>query len=151
MPHRFKDDPEFGEILRRLRNGTVSKDAIKQMHARFANNKIQLPLITNIRWACYKNEERNAYNNVVFQKDLTTTHPKSNYLFTACQAHIYIIKAFVRYKRKSIGRHLTMYIRNLDEYGDSDTISSMETFLDSALKFLHSILLMVHTNERSGE
>ena len=75
--HRFKNDPQYGEIMRRFRIGKVTKKDIEQINTRFyKNSDVNPPPITKLRCACYKNDERNAYNNVIFLQHLKSTHQK---------------------------------------------------------------------------
>ena len=71
VSHRFQNDPDFGEIMRRFRIGKVTKKDIQTINSRHIDNpNVSLPSITEIRCACYMNAERNAYTNVVFLEHL---------------------------------------------------------------------------------
>ena len=44
ISHRFEDDPEFGEIMTRLRNGSVTKNDLQTINSRhIANSNVSLP------------------------------------------------------------------------------------------------------------
>ena len=139
--------------MRRFRIGLVTQDDIKTIHTRFiGNSNITLPPITQLRCACYTNDERNAYSNVVFIQHLKATHEKTSDHTVVCPDHTCIIKATMKYKNKQAGAfNRNMYNRLLDECGDADIISSKKTFVDPVLKFFHNIPLMMNTNERIGE
>ena len=67
VSHRFHDDPDFGEIMRRFRIGKVTKKDIHTINSRHIDNPdVTLPQITELRCACYMNAERNAYTNLIF-------------------------------------------------------------------------------------
>ena len=97
--HRFHDDPDLGEIMRRFRIGKVTKKDIQTINSRHIDNpNVSLPSITEIRCACYMNAERNAYTNVVFLEHLRQTHQKTDDTSVECPAHTRIIKASMRYE-----------------------------------------------------
>ena len=152
VSHRFHDDPDFGEIMRRFRIGKVTKKDIHTINSRHIENPdVTLPQITELRCACYMNAERNAYTNVVFLEHLKQTHQKTDDTSVECPAHTCIIKASMRYKENGKKLNNVMYNRLLDECGDSDIINSKRSFVDPALKFFHNISLMMNTNERINE
>ena len=50
---RFKDDEAFGEIMRRLRNGTITKDDIAVINSRYIDNPdVKLPPQDEMQYAC---------------------------------------------------------------------------------------------------
>ena len=78
VSHRFKQDPMYGEIMRRHRAGKITTKDIHTINQRFIEYQhVNLPTITKVRCACYRNDERNAYNNVIFLKHLEITHKKN--------------------------------------------------------------------------
>ena len=65
--HRFKDDPMFGEILTRMRNGTITKEDIDWINTRVVKCKDnELP--PNLRYATYYNSDRDAINSALFEQ-----------------------------------------------------------------------------------
>ena len=95
------------------------------------------------------NDERNAYNNVVFLKHLQATHKKTEDKSIDCPNHTCIIKCVISYNKKRLNK--SMYNRILDECGDSDITNGNGTFVDPALKFFYNIPLMMKLNERLDE
>ena len=94
--------------MRRFRIGLVTKDDIKKINTRYIeNDNVSLPPITNLRCACYTNDERNAYTNTIFIQHLMATHTKAsddtntNHDTVTCPDHTCIIKASMRYKNKN--------------------------------------------------
>ena len=151
--HRFKNDKSFGKIMRRFRHGTITKEDIHCTNSRHVNNhNIQLPSITELRCACYMNDERNAFDNVVFLKHLQATHLKYNDTCTEYPTHTCIIKATMQYKKKCLENiSSTMHNRILDECGDSDITNLKKRFVDPAFKLFYNVPLMMNTNERIEE
>ena len=64
--HRFKDDPMWGRILLRFRNGTVTTDDIDKVNERIANRSTVIP--KNIRYATYFNRDRDSINTALFEE-----------------------------------------------------------------------------------
>ena len=153
MSHRYEKDPQYGEIMRRFRMGMVTKEDIQQINTRyFQNSDVTFPPITELRCACYMNDERNAYNNVIFLQHLKTTHEQANTDCTTCPRHTCIIKCNMKYSNKQGGTfNKNMYHRLLDECGDSDILNGSSAFVDPALKFFYNVPLMMNTNARIDE
>jgi hypothetical protein len=64
--HRFKDDPEWGELLFRFRNGFPTTEDIRKINERICVCASELP--SNIRYATFTNRDRDAINTAVFSK-----------------------------------------------------------------------------------
>jgi hypothetical protein len=64
--HRFKDDPEWGELLFRFRNGVPTIQDIRRINERICLSADDLP--PNIRYATFRNRDRDAINTAVFMK-----------------------------------------------------------------------------------
>ena len=139
--------------MRRFCLGLVTKQDIWKINERYyENSSITFPPIAKIRCACYMNDERNAYNNVVFMQHLRATHHKADSNNITCPNHTCIIKANMKYGSKQIGSlSKSMYNHLLDECGDSDITNGSKAFVDPALKFFHNIPLMMNTNARIDE
>ena len=66
VSHRFKDDPSYGEIMRRFRIEQATKEDMQMINRKYCENSyVILPPVPKIRCTYYMNDERNAYNNVV--------------------------------------------------------------------------------------
>ena len=71
----MRNDPQYGEIMRRFRIGKVTKEDIQQINTRYyQNSDVTFPDISKLWCACYINDERNTYNNVIFLQHLKATH-----------------------------------------------------------------------------
>jgi hypothetical protein len=62
--HRFAADPEWGQILQRFRDGTVTINDIDKINTRQATQHTAIP--DNIRYATYQNRDRDAINSALF-------------------------------------------------------------------------------------
>ena len=71
--HRFKDDPEYGEILMRMWKGTFTRSDCDRINERMMSEKLSLPDISvdsDIAYACSYNSERVALQAALFQKHI---------------------------------------------------------------------------------
>ena len=71
--YRFKDDLEWGELLRRFRNGTPSQDDFHKINQRVVDPILHCTkdgdeLPSSIAYATPNNKERDAINSAIFQK-----------------------------------------------------------------------------------
>ena len=73
--HRFKDDPEWGYLLMRLRNGETTKLDIDKINERVVNSATILPM--NIKYATYYNRDRDAINAALFAERCNILYKKS--------------------------------------------------------------------------
>ena len=120
--HRFKDNPVFGQLLRRFRNGDITENDMIIINSRFIENPdVTLPEHSDLRYACSSNEERNAISTSIFLKHLQATHTESDDPSTDCPNHTVIIKGTLKYGGKTseyIGRNLRNMI--YETCGDAD-------------------------------
>ena len=148
--HRFKEDEQFGKVLRRLRHGNITIDDIKWINERFVeNNNVSLPSADKIRYACNTNEHRNAVSNALFKKHLEATHIRSSNSDTDCPSHTCIIKASLK-TRKNANQMLASSFCNLiyDTVGDADMKNGKSKKVDPSLKFYHNKSFMINSNDR---
>ena len=90
--HRFKNDPEWGNIMGRMRmgNDTIEDRIEINKHYRDASNKSNISLDTTT--ACVRNTERNAVEFMTWKNYITHNHPSidsdnlppDNVLFIEC-------------------------------------------------------------------
>ena len=64
--HRFKQDPEWGSLLLRFRDGTVTIGDIAKVNQRVVSAGTQLP--NDIRYATYFNHDRDSINSALFEE-----------------------------------------------------------------------------------
>ena len=76
--HRFQDDQRYGDVLKRVCAGELTKEDIKWINTRvLGRNGLKLPkdLEGNACHACYKHMEQNSITAAIFEKNLQATHP----------------------------------------------------------------------------
>ena len=74
--HRFKDDPEYGEILGRMRMGKDTREDREKINTRvIGTNDVELPTDPNACYACPINKERNSITAGVYKNHILATHP----------------------------------------------------------------------------
>jgi len=80
--HRFKGDPEYGELLSRMWNGDLTKEDREKINTRvIGENGLTLPSSFGNKDACYAsptNKERNAISAGNFKQLVIKTHPHVN-------------------------------------------------------------------------
>lgn len=62
--HRFRQDPEWGGILSRFREGTVTVDDIRRVNTRVVGPGLPVP--NGIKYAVFQNRDRDAINTALF-------------------------------------------------------------------------------------
>jgi hypothetical protein len=75
--HRFRDDPNYGAIMRRFREGQVLKEDIIFLNQNCVINSTHVPK-SNIPVAVYHNKNRDAINTAMFEQYCTITKPSDN-------------------------------------------------------------------------
>jgi len=74
--HRFKDDPEFGKILARMRMGDDTREDRELINSRVVNATLTLPeQAPDACFACSTNKERNGVTASCFKLHIKETHP----------------------------------------------------------------------------
>ncbi len=80
--HRFKEDPEYGAMLKRMWFDDLSKKDRERLNTRvIGRNGVQLPSSfdgVDVSFACPTNRERNAIHASHFKQHLEKSHPKVN-------------------------------------------------------------------------
>jgi hypothetical protein len=64
--HRFKNDPEWGALLLRFRDGKMTDDDIRLINERVVAPNTQLP--EDIKYATYYNRDRDSINTALFEE-----------------------------------------------------------------------------------
>ena len=150
--HRFKEDPVFGEILRRFRNGNITENDIIYINSRYIQEEdVTLPDPSKLRYACSSNVERNAVSTSIFLQHLQATHTVSDDPSIECPNHTVMIKGNLKYGRGNgmITRNLRNFI--YDSCGDAAVENSEGKRAAPVLKFYHNVPLMMNSNERIDE
>ena len=148
--HRFKNDEQFGNVMKRFRDGCVTSGDLMWINERYIeNNDVLLPEFDNLRYACSQNTHRNAISNALFKRHLEQTHSRSVDDSVDCPHHTCIIKATMR-KTVKAARMIPTSLRNLifDTVGDAHMVNNDSRKVDPALKFYHNKPLLITSNDR---
>ena len=79
--HRFKDDPEYGQMLKRMWSGDLTREDRERINTRvLGHNGLTLPSWSSFEgsdacFACPRNKERNSIHAGHFCDHITKTHP----------------------------------------------------------------------------
>ena len=148
--HRFENDPQFGKVMQRFRDGCITADDLVWINERYiGNDDVLLPDFDNLRYACSQNTHRNAISNALFKKHLEQTHIRTVNDSLECPLHTCIIKATLKKSRKAV-RMIPSSLRNLiyDTVGDAHMVYNDTRKVDPALKFYHNKPLMITSNDK---
>jgi hypothetical protein len=77
--HRFKDDPRYGQMLKRMWFDDLSLEDREWINSRTVHGKnVKLPNILEGEscYACPTNVERNTIHARIFERHILTTHHK---------------------------------------------------------------------------
>jgi len=73
--HRFKDDPEWGRLLLRFRDGRVTAADIDKINERLVTAQTELP--SDIKYATYFNRDRDSINAALFEERCRSLNDKT--------------------------------------------------------------------------
>ena len=75
--HRFRDDPKFGEVLKKLWRGQFDRDDKKYINSRVVGPNVNLPDVMSgdISYACPSNLQRNQISWGIFDKRIRANNP----------------------------------------------------------------------------
>ena len=90
--HRFKDDPEFGNIMQRMHDGCATNADIERLNTRVVGSShpeapTQSDLPKNLMYAVYQNRNRSAINNGMFAAHIKNTFYRSQHATTIPHTH----------------------------------------------------------------
>lgn len=141
--HRFRNDPEFGELLGRIRSNTHTMADIQTVNSRFIRQGADLPEEgEEVCYACSTNKERNAVSESMF-KTCLERNPSVQSEDIPCDKVI-VIEAVLK-------NNNTMTTRNFHDAvfeicGDAQIETSRKKRVDPALKWYPGIPLMITSN-----
>lgn len=98
IPHRFKDDPEYGRMMNHFRDGHPSSSDIATINSQFVTDSSILPLPTeetDVCYACAYNKERNAIQAAIFKK-LIENNPRAESSNNEVPNNVVVIEATFR-------------------------------------------------------
>ena len=137
--HRFKDDPEFGEMLTRLWRDDLTREDREKINTRVVGrNGVTLPSTFDgdVVYACSTNKERNAVQAGIFRDHIRDTHPSIASTDSPPQ-HTIIIEAVIQSTKSkeastSIGSFTSTRI--VHTCGDADCVVNDTKFVDPSLR-----------------
>jgi len=145
--HRFKNDPNWGEILQRVQIGQPTDDDIQVMNERLLS-KVKLPDIvdcdkTKIVYGCYSNKQRNQITDACFLKYVMNNHPLFHTSMTPPETTL-MIKGIVTIHNRDVGPDFHKVLWGT--CGDDNIVVSQTTRIDPCLKLIQGCPLMITTN-----
>ncbi len=158
--HRFKDDPEFGKLLKRFWRGELSQRDRNLINKRLVTRPdVDLPFSfqTDLDWsyACPTNKERNAISAGVFKNHILKTHPPINSASLPPDHTVVIEGDFqTSTKNKSSSLKVTNTLRHriLTTCGDANIEYGSHKHADPILCLYSGIdLICVMSNEKMEE
>lgn len=141
--HRFKDDPEWGQLLLRFRNGEVTEEDIDRINERIISLFTQLP--DDIKYACFFNRDRDAINAALFEERCKRLYERTG--STADSIMIFSDNIFVREGSK---RYVPFTNSNKfwEGCGEDHVKTEQRTGRrDPVLKLYHSCRVMLPCNK----
>jgi hypothetical protein len=146
--HRFKDDPEWGDLLDRLRLGLLTEKDYDFLDTRVIGNDLSLPVTQPsdenvLSYVCPTNAQRNRITDNNFEDLVRRTHPVATSNVAAPDFTV-IIKGIFRGKKgaseKSDQFHRLIYNNCGD---DNVTMSGGNGRVDPCLKLYYGSPIMV--------
>ena len=137
--HRFKDDPEYGQMLTRLWRDDLTQEDREKINTRVVGqNGVTLPptFDGDVVYACATNKERNAFQAGIFRDHILSTHPKVNSPELPPD-HTIIIEAVVQSsKSKKSASSIGSFTRDriIHTCGDADCVLNDSKYIDPALR-----------------
>ena len=149
--HRFKDDPEWGAILERLRTGSHTSEDIDTINSRLVGEStgIDPPEGNDVFRVVPTNRERVSILCLGFKKHLQATHPSID-AEDLPPDHTVIIEAAFTKNKRDLSSALTDFITT--SLGDNDIKvtapwNSKDAKIDPALRLFVGAMLMINSNE----
>ena len=146
--HRFREDPEWGMILRRLRDASHTQNDLHAINACIIGNRC---IPNNASYCVYSNSDRSAINAGIFSNFLTQHATPSPLL----PANVLVIRGSNIQRKLDNGSMKDMHLQDLlymfQNCGDfrvtAGSRSGKGHFVDPFLKLYHSVPLMFVSND----
>jgi hypothetical protein len=141
--HRFNQDPEWGEILQRFRNGEPNASDIILINQRHIKPKKHI-IPTDIKYATYRNRDRDAINTGIFMTKLCFS--AKNHFNT--DNFIIIFADNIHIKKDTSFIQLSQHRRQFfyENCGESNIKSGRNGRLDPVLKLYNNCEVMLTEN-----
>ena len=147
---RYRNDPEWGELLGRLRLGLSTKQDFEKINSRVVGNNLKLPSLQeldgkNISYACSTNQQRNIYADKCFLKILQSFHPKKDDISCDPPPFTIIIKGIFSESKSGLKKSNHFHNLMYNTCGDDDveTTGQYKKKVDPCLKLYLGCDLMV--------
>jgi hypothetical protein len=142
--HRFKDDPEYGHLLARIRSNTHTAADIEAINSRFIRDASDLPdQGQEVCYACSTNKERNAVSESMFRTCIQESAPVES--DEPPSDGVVVIEAVMRNKNTVATR--SFHDAAFEMCGDAQVQTSRKKRVDPALKWYPGIPLMITSND----
>lgn len=142
--HRFKDDPEYGELLGRIRSNTHTQADIETINSRLFKDRSDLPQQgEETCYACAYNKERNSVSQAIFQ-GLIQNNPLAE-SDEMPSDEVIVIESVFRKGRSKCSKEFHEFV--FEQCGDAQVATSHSKRVDPALKWYPGIPLMITSNE----
>lgn len=145
--HRFKDDPEYGEMLKRMWFDDLTKKDREKINTRvIGKNGVELPPSIdglNVSYACPTNKERNVIHAAHFKQHVEQTLPNVN-SNTDPPEHTIVVEAEITSSKSSRSKTKINHVlknRIITTCGD-DNVKAGNTHVDPALCLYVGAFLM---------
>ena len=140
--HRFSTDKKYGELLNRMRDGTVTKEDIDMINTRVVRDSTHLP--PDLRYATFTNKDRDSINAALFEMRSKETMTK--YGSTDDSIMIFADNLKIRVRPKIYKK-----FRNARHFWNSCSESrlrqaSMDSRMDPVLKLYKNCPVMLPSN-----
>ena len=141
--HRFKDDPAWGRLLMRFRNGLVTAEDIDAINKRIFAAGDVLP--ENIRYATMRNADRDAINAALFEEHCERQFKKHGHTNNAVVIFADKLKVQNRNETYVCMKNTILFYENVGE--DDVKFSKKSTKrLDPVLKLYKGLRVMLVDN-----
>lgn len=142
--HRFRKDPEWGELLKKFRDGNVSKHDIDTLNKHIKENNKALP--NNLKYATYRNSDRDAINTALFDKAIGSKSEEEAQKFALL---VFADEVHLRTGKGQYSKRLgtcDMLYHHVSE-SDVKTTGTSSQRMDPVLKLYEGIRVLLTKNE----
>lgn len=150
--HRFKKDPEWGEILSRIYYGNMTEDDVRKINTRIIG-QVQLPdnvdcMETRVAYACLTNASRNQVIKECFYRYVRDHCPAYN-CDSEPSTSVVLIKGLVSIKGNLVGCEFHQMLWAVGE--DHNVIGFKNIKVDPCLKLFYGCPLVISCNTGEGK
>ena len=146
--HRFNDDPEWGDIMKRMRTGALTDNDKTLINEHFVGRCDGFTSDPAAAVACKTNKERNAVEFMAWKNHLIAKHPKTN-CNDAPPDNILFVECSIAQKNKRASRviHDICHANLGDDDIKATNLTCKGAKVSPVLRFYPGSLHMANTNE----